>query len=472
MLPENYFSIPGLLKQSKIFFTRDILSKLANRQYVMISLLGAPLLALLLSYFTKYTIDGEYNFSENENIVSYIFMCIITSLFLGLIISAEEIVKDRKILKRETFLNLSWFSYLNSKVVIMFMISAIQTISFILIGNLILEIKGMTLTYWIVLFTTSCVANLIGLNISSAFTSVITIYILIPFIIIPQLLFSGVIVPFDKLHKNSVSSHEFVPLIGDLMATRWSYEALATAQFKNNRYEKNFFRHKMEKSQNSWYSYNLIPRLKEYLNYCMVSRDDQETVNSYFYKVGYYIEKLSGLAGFGPVPETLRKSLNVENFNAEAEKEAVRYLDILDRKFKKLRKIAESQTDSVSKALIETLGSEGLINLKTDYFNEKLDIQVNNRMETKQYIETDTRIIQKSEPGYMKPTSTNGRAHFYTPYKQVGNITIDTYWFNILILWIAILSLYIALYYNVLQTFVRSFEYLGIKKFFKKQKTI
>ncbi|HZY26322.1 MAG TPA: ATP-binding cassette domain-containing protein, partial [Bacteroidales bacterium] len=214
-LPENYYSIPGLLKQSKIFFIRDLLSKLANRQYIAISFLGAPLLAFLLAYFTKYTSAGKYIFSENENLPSYMFMCVITSLFLGLIISAEEIVKDRKILKRESFLNLSWFSYLNAKVVIMFLISAIQTISFILIGNYILEIKGMTFPYWIILFTTSCTANMLGLNISSAFSSVITIYILIPFILIPQLLFSGVIVKFDKLHKNSLSSNEYVPLIGE-----------------------------------------------------------------------------------------------------------------------------------------------------------------------------------------------------------------------------------------------------------------
>ena len=125
-------------------------------------------------------------------------MCVITSLFLGLIISAEEIVRDRKILKRESFLNLSWFSYLNSKLMIMFLISAIQTISFVLIGNSILEIRGMTLSYWLIFFTTSCFANMMGLNISSAFNSVITIYILIPFIIIPQLLFSGVLVKFDR----------------------------------------------------------------------------------------------------------------------------------------------------------------------------------------------------------------------------------------------------------------------------------
>ena len=140
---------------------------------------------------------------ENENIPAYLFMCVITSLFFGLMISSEEIVKDRKILQRESFLNLSWFSYLNSKILILFLISAIQTLLFTIIGNEILEIKGMTLSFWLILFTTSCSANILGLNISSAFNSVIAIYIIIPFILIPQLLFSGVIVKFDKLHIGS-----------------------------------------------------------------------------------------------------------------------------------------------------------------------------------------------------------------------------------------------------------------------------
>ena len=95
---------------------RDFLSKTADRQYILISLLGAPVLAFLLSYFTKNMSGDAYTFSENENLPAYMFMCVITALFMGLIISAEEIVRDRKILKRESFLNLSWFSYLNSKV--------------------------------------------------------------------------------------------------------------------------------------------------------------------------------------------------------------------------------------------------------------------------------------------------------------------------------------------------------------------
>ena len=73
-------------------------------------------------------------------------MCVITAFFMGLILSAEEIVRDRKILRRESFLNLSWFSYINSKILMMLLFSAIQTVTFVLAGNLILGISGMTFT--------------------------------------------------------------------------------------------------------------------------------------------------------------------------------------------------------------------------------------------------------------------------------------------------------------------------------------
>ena len=42
------------------------------------------------------------------------------------------------------------------------------------------------------------------------------------------------------------------------MAARWSFEALAVEQFKNNKYERNFFRYNLEISQNDWYSAFLI----------------------------------------------------------------------------------------------------------------------------------------------------------------------------------------------------------------------
>ena len=466
-IPENFYSIPGLLKQSRIFFIRDMLSKLANRQYVTISILGSPVLAFLLAYFTKYTVSGQYIFNENENLPTYLFMCVITSLFLGLIISAEEIIKDRKILKRESFLNLSWFSYLNSKVMIMFLISAIQSFTFVLIGNFILEIKGMTILYWLVLFTTSCFANILGLNISSSFNSVITIYILIPFIIIPQLLFSGVLVKFDKLHQGKYTSVAFTPVIGDLMAARWSFEAMAVEQFKNNRYEKNIFKFKLEESQNYWYSSFLIEALekdlwrsyhyKDSADYRNVSKDNLR-------KLDYYINKLTHLAGINDVPENVKGYLNTGQIDSTVNEDVKRYLDRLGGKFSLEFKKFRYMEDSVNRLIDTNIGRGEFINLKNNYYNRQLENYVLDRYRIDQYIETNDRIIQKYEPGYMKPLSNYGRAHLYAPYKLIGNTKIDTFWFDLMILWIVSAILYLILYLNILQKLAPYFERLKLRE--------
>jgi ABC-type multidrug transport system ATPase subunit len=463
ILPENIYGVPGLLKQSKIYFIRDILSKMANRQYVLISLLGSPLLAFILAYFTKYSAGDGYLFSENENLPAYLFMSVITSLFLGLIISAEEIIRDRKILKRESFLNLSWFSYLNSKVMIMFLISAIQAISFILIGNFILEIKEMTFSYWIVFFTTSCFANMMGLNISATFNSVVTIYILIPFFVIPQLLFSGVLVKFDKLHKSTLTSGEYVPVIGDMMATRWSFEALAVEQYKNNRYERYFFRYEMEASQNIWYSDYLIYELKKNLQQCQREEAGSNEFRNSLSRLNYYLDYLSGIAGFKH-PDNLTTALTDERLDTSTVKSTSAYLDLLAKHFRDLYKYATNSKDSVSNAILRKIGSEGLMKLKEKYYNNRLaDFLLNRDVQDKSF-KTPDRIIQKYEPVNMNPVSKYGRAQFYAPYKQIGKTQIDTFWFNLSVLWFVTFLLYLALYFNLLQKLVIYFEKLKFPK--------
>ena len=66
--------------------------------------------------------------------------------------------------------------YLLSKAGILFAISAFQMLVFVLIGSFILEIQGMIWRYFLILFTAAAWANIIGLNISSGFKSVVTIY--------------------------------------------------------------------------------------------------------------------------------------------------------------------------------------------------------------------------------------------------------------------------------------------------------
>ncbi len=194
-------------------------------------------------------------------------MSVIVAIFMGLIVSAEEIIRDRKILQREAFLNLSWFSYINSKILYLFGLSAVQMLLYVLVGNWILEIKGMTFSYWLILFTTAITANMLGLNISAGMKSIVNIYILVPLILIPQLLLSGVTVKFDDLHK-TITSKVYVPVIGDMMASRWAYEALAVEQAKNNRYDRNFYVYEQQKSEAQFRVSFLIPRLLLKLDEC------------------------------------------------------------------------------------------------------------------------------------------------------------------------------------------------------------
>jgi ABC-type multidrug transport system ATPase subunit len=454
-IPENSFGIPRLFKQSVIFFTRDFLSKVADKQYIIISLFGPPLLAFLLAFFTRFA-DETYKLCENSNIPAYLFMCVITSLFFGLMISSEEIVKDRKILKRESFLHLSWFSYLNSKVMILFLVSAFQTLSFVLVGNLILGIKGMTLIYWLVLFTTSCSANILGLNISSAFNSVVTIYILIPFVIIPQLLFSGVLVKFDQLHLNSKTTKEYVPVLGDMMTARWSFEALAVEQFRNNKFEKQTYRYDMDASQNYYYAAFLInDGLNRDLQICKIYKDStdfRDQVNESFTLLNHHIAEFARLTGIEP--GSWKSDLNAQKFNQDTYQEVLTYLGTLRKYFMDKYKSVNRTKDSI----IKVIGREEMIRLQENYENKRLKFLVLDLDNPDKIVRTPLKYIQKSDPGYMKAVSKTGRAHFYAPYKRIGNLEIDTYWFNILVIWLVSVLLYLALYYNLLKKLITWIE--------------
>ena len=121
--PESTFKIPNKIKQFRVYFIRDLRSKLTNTQYILINLLEAPLLALILAFFVKFFTTGAhstYVFRESENVPQFLFISVVVALFIGLTVAAEEIIKDQKILKRESFLNLSKSSYLLSKITIMF----------------------------------------------------------------------------------------------------------------------------------------------------------------------------------------------------------------------------------------------------------------------------------------------------------------------------------------------------------------
>jgi len=469
-IPTSAFKVPSRWKQMNIFIIRNILSKLTNLQYLLITFLEAPLLAIIIAYFTKY-ISGDvgspdlYIFSDNQNIPAYIFMSVIVAIFLGLSLSAEEIIKDQRILKREKFLNLSRFSYINSKVLVLFVISAIQMLTFVLIGNTILDMEGMNLSFWLMLFTATAAANLIGLNISSALNSVVTIYILIPFILVPQLLFSGVIVNYDKLHKN-ITSHYYVPVIGDVMISRWCYEALTVEQFKNNAYQKLFFNTERKMSQYSFISTFLIPTLTDEIKDIdnFIQKKDLENAKKQLNRLTNEVVSINEL------PKSLTSKFNVDKltpqkFDAKAQTELKNYFKVIKKYYNEKYKIETNKRDLLYNSLIQKAGGvEAVLLLKKEHHNKNLSDMLLNKNELKKIFATEDYFVQKSDPIYKYPTNKFGRAHFYAPVKKLGNSFIDTYWFNLLFVWLSSLVWYFVLYFDLLRKLLEKLSNFSLKK--------
>lgn len=454
-LPPTNFHIPSLFKQFKIFSSRNIASKISNTQYILINLLEAPLLALILGYFSKYAPDGTYSFADNKNLPVYLFMAVVVSLFMGMSVSAEEIFKDRRILERESFLNLSRFSYLNSKIFFLFTLSAVQMLIFVLVGNYILEIQGMTWYYWAILFSTSCFANLIGLNISSALNSIITIYILIPFILVPQLLLGGAMIRFDELHQN-ISRQTVVPVVGDIMASRWAYEALTVTQFKHNQYEKHFFEIEKEMSEASFQRSYLLPNLESIIKQIMRDSANYEAYRNDFNLLTNEHNLLR--EKFNIRPFNLSNSLTPEAFSQSIGNRFLRYLDNQKDHFQRRYKTSVAKKDSIYEALVKEYGRDEFYRIKRSYFNESISDLVENRNEFNKIIRAEDRLIQKKDPIFMDPYSETGRAHFYAPVKIVGEIRIDTFAFNLLALWLMTGLLYLALLDDSLKKAIRFFS--------------
>jgi hypothetical protein len=412
-------------------------------------LLEVPLLAVILSYFIKYSEGDTYIFSGNRNLPTYLFMIVIVAIFLGLVVSAEEIIKDRKILKRETFLNLSKFSYLNSKILYLFGLSALQSIILVSIGNLILEIKDMTLMYWIILFSTACFANLVGLNISAGLNSVVSIYILIPLILIPQLLLSGVPVKFDDLHK-SLTKRIYVPVIGDLMTSRWSYEALAVELFKNNLFERNFYSYDQVISECNFKTSFLIPRLLNNIDECQRLLENQinpESLENRLSLLKNEIEAIGKVPGLFPFEYS--EELTIDEFDEDIASETMDYLTYARLHFQERAAVASLQRDSVYQVLTDSLGSDAVYQLRRDNHNEELSDHASNRFEVNKIITIGNRLYQKGDPIFMIPEHNAGRAQFYAPFKRFNNQLYDTKWFNLIVIWGFTFFFYILLLLDV-----------------------
>lgn len=461
--PPRSLNLPGRFRQTIIFTLRDTLAKLSNRQYLLVNLMEAPLLALLLAFVIKYkSAPGEesYLFRYNENFPAFILMSIIVALFMGLSVSAEEIIRDRRILKRESFLHLSWNSYLLSKLVILFTLSAIQTFSFVLVGHLMLEVEWkMLMPFWFVLFSLSCMANVMGLNISSAFRSAVTVYVLIPLLIIPQMILSGLLFPFEKLN-DAISTKGKVPIVADAMASRWAYEAMSVYHFINNSYQEPIYQFEKIKAQANFRSSFLAEELEKRRKFVEENIDvKSDPVVSILEKNLHLIAANIRDDAYGQRIPELKQSLNgrPDAFTPEINSKIQNYLGGYKRHYQDIY----NKAVKASEGRMARMGTdEEITRIKNRFYNESLANLLTRASEEERIIEYEGRLIQQADPVFLDPRPAHlldYRAHFFAPQKNLFGRLISTYWFNIMVIWIMTVVLYGTLYGLLLKKTVSVF---------------
>src|ERR1700731_1227304 len=241
--------------QFRTLLRRSFVSKLRNRANLIITIGVAPVLAFLIATTLRYSDSGKYDFASAYHIPTFLFLSLIVVMFLGLTNSADDIIRDRAVLQRERNLNVRLPYYVISKTLTLGVFALVQCILFVLIGNYVLEIRGM---FWVdlgIMFITAMAGVALGLLISSLVADPKTAANLVPLVLIPQIIMGGALIKYEDMNRNlalvyalthwfhehpnreegkKMNSKLQVPFVCQFIAMRWSYEELVVAQAKLN----------------------------------------------------------------------------------------------------------------------------------------------------------------------------------------------------------------------------------------------
>ncbi len=238
--------------QFRTLLARAFISKLRSKGNLATTMIAAPALAALIGAVLRYSEEGSYDFASSFHIPTYLFLSLVVAMFLGLTNSVDDIIRDRPVLQRERNLNVRLGWYILAKVLTLSLFAFIQCVFFILIGNWILEVRGMFWIFLLAMVLTAVSGIAIGLLISSLVSESKTAVNIIPIVLIPQIILGGALIKYEEMNQNldfiySISrwfsehpdagrprSDLQVPLICEFMPMRWSYEALVYAQAKYN----------------------------------------------------------------------------------------------------------------------------------------------------------------------------------------------------------------------------------------------
>jgi len=194
--------------------------------------LGFPVIAVIITVW----IAGENMFVHYDGTKSASFVLVSAAIWGGLFNSIQIIVKERANIKRDYITGLRLRCYMASRAIVQFILCTVQSavlcISFLGVqwkyDNALPEsgiiFDNVMIEYYITLLLLMYAADTMGLLISSIVKKSETASVMAPYILIVQLIFSGIL--FEM--KGSAEKVSY------LMLSRWGMEALGSISNLND----------------------------------------------------------------------------------------------------------------------------------------------------------------------------------------------------------------------------------------------
>lgn len=436
VIPSYASSIPDVSIQFLAYIRKFALSFISNPKKSLLTLTGGLLIAFLTAGLLRYDWTNNYSFSKNEFLPLLFFLNTIVCFVTGTIIGLQFTLEDKVQLSHDHFKNLSFFSYLNVKYLLLAFLSFIFSTLFTYISDVISGINGLLLLNWLIYFSIFFIGGSIGL-----FLGYISLYLrnaifITTILLVLNMLFSGYMLPYNSLPKQ-IASVKYVPAFAEVFPGRWAYEALVVQQAKDNLFQKEIFLAEQKVSDLTFKSNVLVPKLQEKLYNSTQNPGKPVNYNVYYNALTEISTRYPEIFPFEFIDSLTNKE--VDAFIIEELEEYMRFVQFqlyehLDAAIKNKNKLSLNLKDS--------LGTEKFSKLQNENLNIPLLSYVSSKKGSKNFIEENGEIVQTNDPIFRLPDNNFGRSHFFAPQKLMNKYYYDTTYFNLFVLWFEIFLVY------------------------------
>ncbi len=225
-LPEKRFAagsgkIP--LYRHLQYFMADLMHR---KLFSTLLLVYAPVLAVLLALVCRFSDSTTYQPDYNPHFPVFFVMSILVALFSGLIFSLGEFSRQSPERKREWTYERTNQRFSIARIVVLLPAGLFQAVAYSLISVLILQVKFLFFPLSLMYFVLWLFATGTGLILSLFSHGKLWVYLIVPVLLIPQIIFSGAMISWEKFPGNDGKGD--APFASHFFVASRAYEGLKT----------------------------------------------------------------------------------------------------------------------------------------------------------------------------------------------------------------------------------------------------